>query len=99
MSGCPFAKKSAVQYPGQPSPEVQEEYYDALLQIDWHSVKADLRTLFRQSQDFWPADYGHYGPFFIRMSWHAAGTYRMSDGRGGADGGCQRFEPELSWDE
>ena len=72
-------------------------YKDAFNSIDYSALKADLHALMTDSQDWWPADYGHYGPFFIRMTWHAAGTYRIGDGRGGAGTGAQRFAPLNSW--
>ena len=72
-------------------------YQEAFKNIDYNSLKKDLTDLMTDSQDWWPADYGHYGPFFIRMTWHAAGTYRTGDGRGGASTGAQRFAPLNSW--
>jgi catalase-peroxidase len=73
------------------------DYAKAVATLDEEALKKDLKALMRNSQDWWPADFGHYGPFFIRMSWHAAGTYRTIDGRGGADGGMQRFAPLNAW--
>ena len=73
------------------------DYAAAVSRVDVAQLKRDLVEVMTTSQDWWPADYGHYGPLFIRMSWHAAGTYRQSDGRGGADGGQQRFAPLNSW--
>ena len=72
-------------------------YAEAFKSLDFQALKKDLTALMTDSQDWWPADFGHYGPFFIRMSWHAAGTYRTGDGRGGAGSGQQRFAPLNSW--
>ncbi|MGC1329831.1 peroxidase family protein, partial [Pseudomonas sp.] len=73
------------------------DYAKAFKSLDFAAVKQDLLAVMTNSQDWWPADFGHYGPLFIRMAWHSAGTYRTGDGRGGAGAGQQRFAPLNSW--
>ena len=83
---------------GTPPPIGHEfDYAEAFKRLDFQAIKADLQTAMTTSQEWWPADYGHYGPLFIRMAWHSAGTYRTADGRGGAGAGTQRFAPLNSW--
>jgi catalase-peroxidase len=86
------------QFPPQADPMGEDfDYAKEFQSLDFNAVKSDLKALMKDSQEWWPADYGHYGPFFIRMAWHSAGTYRTSDGRGGGGRGMQRFAPLNSW--
>jgi catalase-peroxidase len=86
------------QNPASSNPLKEDfDYAKAFKELDFVALKKDLRDLMTTSQDWWPADYGHYGPLFIRMAWHSAGTYRVADGRGGASDGTQRFAPLNSW--
>jgi catalase-peroxidase len=83
--------------PGADPMDSDYDYAEAFQQLDLGALRQDIYQLMKTSQDWWPADYGHYGPLFIRMAWHSAGTYRISDGRGGAGYGTQRFAPLSSW--
>ena len=89
-----------ILHQGSPKADPMDDGFDYAAEfatLDYDGLKADLHALMTDSQDWWPADYGHYGPFFIRMTWHAAGTYRTHDGRGGGATGTQRFAPLNSW--
>lgn len=100
---CPYKIGSSwaktVAHPAAPPALPTPEYEKAVGELDIGAVQEDLRQLFTRSQKEWPADYGHYGPFFIRLAWHCSGSYRDSDGRGGCSGGRQRFDPERSWQD
>lgn len=76
-----------------------KRYEDAVNALDWNAVRQDIRELATSKNAFWPADFGNYVGLFTRLAWHQSGSYRVSDGRGGVDGGRQRFEPERSWED
>merc|ERR1712113_140007 len=89
--GTPLENRASIPH--------SHKYDKALAALEMDAVEADLMDLMKNSQDCWPADWGNYGPFFVRLAWHCSGTYRNTDGRGGCAGGRQRFEPERSWDD
>ena len=82
----PYHWASQASWPVEPA-----DFVAALKEVDMDAVREDLRVMFKTSQAFWPADYGNYAPFFVRLAWHNTGSYRITDGRGGADGGRQRL--------
>lgn len=90
-----FSPTLSIQTPPQPTPEYAKAVHD----LDIDAVQADLLALMKDSKEEWPADYGNYGPLFVRLAWHCSGTFRDTDGRGGCSGGRQRFEPEASWED
>mmetsp|Transcript_75732 Transcript_75732/g.126274 ORF Transcript_75732/g.126274 Transcript_75732/m.126274 type:complete len:780 (+) Transcript_75732:20-2359(+) len=96
---CPAVGSVPSWHPVVPgiSPTDAQAYAKAVQTLDIQKVKADIKAVLTQSQSSWPADYGNYGPLMVRLAWHTSGSYRLSDGRGGADGGRQRFDPERSW--
>ncbi|MGA1234626.1 MAG: peroxidase family protein, partial [Lutimaribacter sp.] len=85
------------QHDGKTNPLAGFNYRDAVKELDFDALKADMHALLTQSQDWWPADYGHYGGLMIRLAWHSAGSYRLTDGRGGGGTGNIRFAPLNSW--
>jgi len=104
-SECPFSSSHAALPTGHAAiglaaTELQRRTYaEALAKVDFAELRKDVVAMFHDAQEWWPADYGNYGPLFVRLAWHNAGTYRGDDGRGGADGARQRFEPERSWED
>jgi hypothetical protein len=76
VASCPFLAHPPNPYPGLPEPKIQRAYFEAVEKTNWNDVKSDLKQLFKDSKEFWPADYGHYGGLFVRMAWHSTGTYR-----------------------
>lgn len=97
---CPYMREPRVTTASPSRNQQQQDYLQTLATVSWPAVRADIETFLTTPQDdVWPADYGNYGPLFVRLAWHNAGSYRTSDGRGGADGARQRFDPERSWDD
>ena len=102
-ASCPYleSQKNTDRLLSKPinHPSVNDPFYAEFEKLDLHAVKDSLKALFKTSNDSWPSDYDNYAPFFVRLAWHNTGSYRTSDGRGGADGGRQRFAPERDWDD
>lgn len=92
-------KRTTAQVPSDEPVPSRDAFYEALKKINFSDVERDIVDLLTNSQPQWPADFGNYGPFFVRLAWHCSGSYRVFDGRGGCDGGRQRFDPERSWDD
>jgi catalase (peroxidase I) len=90
-STAQLGSELGLQLPGYPSSAVQLKYDELVRLVDWKQVETDIQAVLTDSKDWWPADYGNYGGLFVRLAWHAAGTYRKSDGRGGGEGGAQRY--------
>ena len=102
LASCPFANNRGAAPHGvghTASLKDRAVFANAAQSLNWTAVKQDIAQMLVTSMDFWPSDFGTYGPFMIRQAWHCTGSYRASDGLGGCDGARQRFEPELSWVE
>jgi catalase (peroxidase I) len=96
---CPYSHDAPQLFDVSGDKAAPPGWLDGLDGLDWDALRTDIETTLTTDRDFWPSDYGHYGPFMVRLAWHCAGSYRRSDGRGGCDGARIRFVPELSWED